>query len=96
MTSYYEGQRVTMTVTFTDGDGAAFDPSGVEFRVRRPSGVVDTYNNGDAGVTNPAVGTWKLSYVIPADGRYVVTVESTQSGFEAVTQARFIAIQRGA
>ena len=35
MTSYYEGQRVTMTVTFTDGDGAAFDPSGVEFRVRR-------------------------------------------------------------
>jgi len=93
---YYKDQRITMTVAFTDADGAAFDPATLEFRVKRPSGTVDTYTQASSAVTNPTAGTWKLSYVIPEDGRYVVTVESTQSGFETVTQSRFTANPQGA
>ena len=45
-----------------------------------------TGDPGAAGTNNAATETT----------RQAVTVESTQSGFEAVTQARFIAIQQGA
>lgn len=92
MSRYFVGQRVTVTGTFVDEDGAAFDPVGLEFRVKRPDLTTVTYDQDSVAVTNPVVGTWVLDYVVAADGWHTVVIESTVSPQEAVQQLRFEAV----
>lgn len=62
------GDTVTVTVLATDENGAAVDPdSSVEFRHEyNESNNVDGYLLAAPEVTNPAVGTYKLTLPLAA------------------------------
>ena len=88
--TYLAGQRVTVTGTFVDEEGAAFDPVALEFRVLLPDGTSVTYDEDAPEVDNPVVGTWVLSVVVAQAGWYTVVIESTASPQEALTQEKFL------
>lgn len=57
--SYPLGSTPVITFTFVDVEGADADPDTLSIRVLHPDGsTVTTYDQGDAEVDNPAVGTW--------------------------------------
>lgn len=87
--SYLVGQRITVTGAFVDSDGDAINPSSLEFRVRKPDGTTTTYADDDAAVSNPATGTWALSYLIAQPGWHDGTLESDGTGQEAVSVFKF-------
>lgn len=89
--SYYVGQRITLTATFADANEVAFDPSSMEFRIQTPDGATTPFDEVHADVTHPAVGTYKLSYLIEQAGRHKVVVESDADGQETVEASTFMA-----
>jgi len=48
--------------------GKRADPSTAEFKVKRPSGTIDTFTNPHAQIANPLVGKWVLTYDPPVSG----------------------------
>lgn len=72
------GDRFKATVTFTDDNGTAADPTTVTFTVRQPDGTDTDYVYGTASeVTKTATGAYKLLLTASSAGLWAVRVKGT-------------------
>lgn len=64
--SYFVGETVRISVTFTDSDGTPTDPDTVTLNIRNPDGDLQpvTYNPGD--IVRDSVGLYRYD-IAPAD-----------------------------
>lgn len=86
------GSEIEWEANFTDKDHAAFDPTSLEFRVRKPSGAVTEYTPPNAAISNPAVGTWVLRIEADVAGTWTLTAASTAALQKGVKEWTFEAI----
>lgn len=71
------GQKPTLTLTYTDVDGALADPSSPVLQVKYPDGTETDYTTGFTKVSL-GVWTWAFPDVLSLDGRYFL--RSTDDG----------------
>ena len=87
---YAVGATVRTTVTFTDDDGAAADPTAVLCKLEVPAGTETTYTYGeDAEIVKDSTGVYHLDYKILAVGTHVVRWEGT-GALDAAAEEQFI------
>lgn len=73
--SFIVGKRVTVRCVFRDQNGVSADPTTVQVTVKRPNGVVTTYNTAD--ITRTGVGTYERAVDLDVAGRWRLRVSST-------------------
>lgn len=84
--TYPVGSRPSVTATFTDAAGAAYDPSDVTFRFVDPDGAETTLTYLGAGVTKDDVGVYSIDIdTTDKPGRWTVRAFSPQGSGQAAT-----------
>lgn len=75
------GQRIRLQGDFVNESGVATDPSTVIFTLKLPDGTETEYYYNVAGesdtLTNSAVGTYYVDYVIQVAGTHIIKTEGT-------------------
>lgn len=88
---YDIGDEVAFTGTFTELDGTPQDPSTVTFKIRDPSGNVDTLvYNTDAQPTKQSVGVYQVLYTLDEAGEWIYRYVSTGTGAGAGTKRIYV------
>lgn len=88
------GDRVTFAGTFADANGAAADPTTVQFLLKSPAGV-ETIYTAATGLTNPAIGSYSIDITLTESGTYywrfngTGAVEESIEGFCKVRTTHF-------
>lgn len=78
---YQVGDKVRLSAAFTDIDGNAQDPGGVEFKIRAPDSTVTTYTYGaDVELVKDSTGNYHVDWLITAAGRYRWRMAGVTSG----------------
>jgi hypothetical protein len=68
-----KGSRVGATIVFKDDKGDLTDPDTVHVFILAPGGVVTSYTYGtDAELTRESLGTFKITWLAAASGKYGV------------------------
>jgi hypothetical protein len=70
---YTVGQKVEVTFTFRDFNGALADPSTVSLLWRSPAGVESAADTS----THTALGTWTSDKILTSAGSWVARAETT-------------------
>lgn len=84
------------TRTFATTAGTAGDPDTVTFQLAEPDGTETDFTIADGEVSNPAVGTWRFTYVPQASGRYTIGcigVSVPVSGFDGASETEFVVLE---
>lgn len=72
-----KGQGVTLSASFVDANGGAYDPSGVVFHYREPSGLEGSLSYpSDPEVVRLSVGEYSVGFVIGVVGRWTFKTRS--------------------
>lgn len=88
---YDIGDEVAFTGTFTDADGSPVDPSTVTFKLRDPSGNVETLvYDTDAQPTRVSTGVYRAVMSFDEAGEWVYRYESTGTGKAAATKTIYV------
>jgi len=84
--------RERFTVTFTDINGAAADPTTVTIKVRPPDGATVTAVNTDSPVlvTNSGVGVYYYDYTYSQEGRHFIEWSGGGALVAAVSSERWV------
>ena len=82
MNTYTIGQKIRITGTFTDIDGAAIDPDAVLFELSAPPNLpVTTYTYGvGAELVKDSVGVYYIDVDLPTYGEWRWRMYSTGTG----------------
>lgn len=87
--SYDVGDRVRVSLAFTDDAGDAADPTTVRGRFRDPSGVVTTYVHGaDSELVKDSVGNYHFDIDPDEDGEWRYRGEG-EGAVRAAAEGRF-------
>lgn len=85
------GQSVTVTNTFTDGDGVVVDPASVFVNYKSPGGTLTTLEFGvDAAVIKDSTGVYHVDIDGDEVGRWYVYWFSTGTGQASDEESFFI------
>ena len=92
--TYNEGQRIKITVQFTNADGgAAVDPTIVRFCTKDPENVSTCYQYGiDPEITNPAVGSYRFDLLLYKHGTWTYAWFGS-GNFDGAAQRNVIACE---
>ena len=86
---YDKGDLVRVTATFTSPSGAAVDPTGVVFRLKRPDGTTTVYTYGtDAQLVRDAVGVYRVDVSADQPNMYYYRFEGTGAN-QAAAEGEF-------
>lgn len=76
--SYHIGDLRTLSVAFTDSNGAAFDPDTVTFKMTEPDGTTTSYVEGvDGEAVKDSVGNYHVDWTLAQAGRHHIRWEGT-------------------
>lgn len=76
--AYDVGDRVRLTHTFTNADGANTDPTTIVFKFKTPAGVTTTYTYGvNAELTKVSTGVYRVFISLSAAGIWRYRIEGT-------------------
>ena len=90
---YSVGTKVRLSSAFTDIDGDAQDPGGVQFKLRAPDGTVTTYIYGtDAALVKDSTGNYHVDWLIADAGVHRYRFAGVNSG-QAANEGSFRADQ---
>ena len=72
------GDEAVFTATFRDADHELVNPTTVTFKIARPT-LESSISSPNAAISNPSVGVWKYTYLIPNDtpGTWYVRIVGT-------------------
>ena len=80
--AYFQGSQKRMTVTFTDVNGTAVDPTEIVLTIREPDGALVSKSLGAAELTKSGTGIYYYDHTIAAKpGRHVVHWQGTAGTF---------------
>lgn len=87
---YDIGDRVRFKTTFSNAAGVADDPTGIVFKVRKPSGGVSSFTFGTgAEIVRTATGEYHIEIVIDESGDWAGRWEAT-GAIQAAEEFPFI------
>lgn len=90
MAAYQRGQSVKLSVSFTDANGSAANPTTVTCKVEEPDGTETTYTSASTpAITNPSTGTFQLIVVPDQSGMHTYRWTGTTGASVAVDEDRF-------
>ena len=69
-TDYILGEKIRISVIFTDADGTETDPDTIKLEIKDPLDVVDTFVYGVDPITKEAVGRYYYDQDADAVGRW--------------------------
>lgn len=73
-----KGQGITLIASFVDAEGEPYDPSGVVFQYREPSGLEGSFSfPSDAEVVRTEIGKFSINFVIGVVGKWTFKTVST-------------------
>jgi hypothetical protein len=79
MNAYDLGDIVLLTASFSTVGGLPVTPDTVDFKIKRPDGVVELFHY-PATVISPALGTYTVDYVPSQSGTHLYRAEATGTG----------------
>lgn len=88
MNTYGIGAGVILSFQFKDGNGVLTDPAAATVKVRRPSGVVDSYSL--VALTRAGVGDYSMEIVVDEPGRWKYRAEADGALQAATLDEAFI------
>lgn len=89
--TYDIGDKIDLTAVVTDKNGNTVDPTTIVWKVKHPSGTVDTYNYpAGSEITRTSQGNFKLQVAPDQSGEWVHQWRSTgaQAGGEGTFYVR--------
>lgn len=86
------GDRERLTVTFTDLNGTATNPSAVQLKIRTPDGTTTTLATSDSPnpFTNSATGVYYYDYTYSQEGRHFIEWTGTGALVAAAAGERWV------
>jgi hypothetical protein len=82
-------QTVTVTASFKDEDGVAYDPATVTLMVKDPSGVETTYTYALGQITKTATGEYEKDIEADESWIWYARWEGATAGVKAVVEYWF-------
>jgi hypothetical protein len=95
MAVYAQYQTVRLAGTFDGADGLSTEPTSTELKVRRPDGVVLTYNYMDGGLERSGDGTFEAIISASLPGRWLYQFTGTGSQGSAPAGASWFDVVPG-
>lgn len=86
------GDRERFSVTFTNLDGDATDPTTITLKIRTPDGTVTTLASSDSPdpITKDSTGNYHYDYTYSQEGRHFIEWTGTGSLVAAVDGERWV------
>ncbi len=91
MNAYVKGQSVRLSASFTNPDGAAYDPGTVTITYKAPaSASVSKVYGQDAEVMRDGLGKYHMDIIVTAAGEWYYRTDGAGGGQAAAEDAFYV------